>query len=124
MKSPEGAVLRNDLTALQQLEHYLLISEAWCEHNPSCTIYVREHEWLDVQAWVYRNFDKIGGVSFLPHSDHIYRQAPYQEITKEQYEELVSKMPKAVDWTALVEEEDNTTGSQELACLGGVCEVI
>ena len=78
---------------------------------------------MDVLAWVYRNFDSIGGVSFLPHSDHIYRQAPYQDIDKEAYDRLVAAMPKDIDWTELVEEQDNTTASQELACLGGVCEI-
>lgn len=124
VRSPEGAVLRKDLTAVQQLEHYRIYKQCWCEHNPSITVYVRDSEWLDVQAWVYKNFEHIGGVSFLPYDNGIYRQAPYTEVSREQYEELVQRMPKRVDWTALREESDRTTGSQDLACLAGVCEVL
>lgn len=122
VKSPPNSVCRNDMTAIQQLEHYLLFAEHWCEHNPSITVYVREHEWLDVQAWVYRNFHKIGGVSFLPYSDHVYQQAPYQEIDEATYLEWQKKMP-VVDWLDFGEMEDHTTASQELACVGGACEV-
>lgn len=124
VKAPHGGVFRNDMTAIEQLEHYLMFKKYWCEHNPSITVYVREHEWIDVQAWVYRHFNELGGVSFLPHSDHIYKQAPYQEITKEMYEEFLARMPENVDWTQLVEEHDDTTASQELACMAGVCEVV
>lgn len=123
VESPIGSVVRNHLSALQQLEHYLIYAEYWCEHNPSITVYVKEEEWLDVQAWVYKNFNKIGGVSFLPYDTGIYRQAPYQEINKEQYELVMSKMPKDVDWTKLVEELDMTTGMQEMSCMAGVCEI-
>jgi len=124
-ESPDHSVMRNDLDAIGQLEHYITYKRHWCEHNPSITVYVRESEWMDVGAWVYRNFDDIGGVSFLPHSDHIYRQAPYQEITEEEYVQWVEKTPKNVDWTELREESDMTTGSQELACLSGEsCEVL
>ena len=123
-KSPSHAVMRNEMTAIQQLDHYLVFQKNWCEHNPSITVYVREDEWLEVGAWVYKNFDHIGGVSFLPHSDHVYRQAPYQECDKEAYEKAVAEFPEVV-WSKLVEYEkvDSTTGNQELACVGGVCEI-
>lgn len=125
MKSPDGAVLRDELTAVEQLENWLTLQEHWCEHKPSVTIYVREHEWLEVGAWVYENFDVMSGVSFLPHSDHSYKQAPYQEIDKSTYEQLSSAMPK-VNWSKLreYESEDNTKASQELACMAGVCEIV
>lgn len=122
MKAPDVAVFRNDRTALEQLEHYLLWKEHWCEHNPSVTIYVKEDEWLEVGAWVYKNFDAIGGVSFLPHSDHIYKQAPYQEISKEEYDNLYSSFP-IVNWEIFSENGDNTTATRELACVSGVCEI-
>lgn len=122
MKAPEVAVFRNDVTALDQLEHYLIWKEAYCEHNPSITVYVKEEEWLDVGAWVYKNFDRIGGVSFLPHSDHTYKQAPYQQITQEEYEKLSSEFP-AIDWDSFKEKGDNTTSTRELACVAGVCEI-
>jgi ribonucleoside-diphosphate reductase alpha chain len=122
MESPEHAVLRDDLSAIQQLEHYLVYRKHWTEHNPSITIYVREHEWLDVGAWVFKHFDDIGGVSFLPHSDHVYRQAPYQEIDKATYLKWVESYPK-IEWEQFREYEDVTTGQQELACMAGVCEI-
>ncbi len=122
MKAPEVAVFRNDVTALDQLEHYLIWKEAYCEHNPSITVYVKEEEWLDVGAWVYKNFDRIGGVSFLPHSDHTYKQAPYQQITQEEYEKLSSEFP-AIDWDSFKAQGDNTTSTRELACVAGVCEL-
>lgn len=122
MKAPEVAVFRNDVTALDQLEHYLIWKEAYCEHNPSITVYVKEEEWLDVGAWVYKNFDRIGGVSFLPHSDHTYKQAPYQQITQEEYEKLSSEFP-AIDWDSFKEKGDNTTSTRELACVAGVCDL-
>jgi len=115
---------RNDISAILQLEHYLIFQKAWCEHNPSITIYIREEEWPEVLAWVYKNFDSIGGISFLPYSEHIYRQAPYQEITEEEYNEWAKKIPPEVNWEDLKEDTDNTTASQELACLsGGSCEI-
>lgn len=123
MKAPDEAVFTGDRSAIEQLEHYLMVRTAWCEHNPSITVYVKQHEWLDVGAWVYKNFDSLCGVSFLPHSDHAYKQAPYQEISKEAYEALVEKFPK-LDWNLLATEEtDNTTGVKELACVAGICEV-
>ncbi len=125
VKAPTNAVLRHDVTAVEQLEHYLMFKRHWCEHNPSITVYVKDDEWLRVGDWLYRNFDEVGGVSFLPHSDHVYAQAPYQDLSAEEYEKALAKMPQNVDWTELgqFEAEDNTVGSQELACLSGVCEI-
>lgn len=125
IKSPEGAVLRDDLTAIEQLDHYLMFKQVWCEHNPSITVTVREHEWLAVGDWVYRHFDDVGGVSFLPHTDHIYRQAPYTECSEAEYEALRAKMPTA-DWSGLqrFEAEDHTTSAKELACSAGHCELV
>jgi len=125
-KAPKGSVMRNDMSAIQQLEHYLIFQKHWCEHNPSITVYVRESEWMDVGAWVYKNFDNVGGVSFLPFSDHAYRQAPYQECTKEEYEAAVKAFP-VVDWSKLsaYEKTDETTGSQELSCMSASgCEIL
>jgi ribonucleoside-triphosphate reductase len=126
-KAPKGCITRNERTALEQLEFWKTYQDHWCEHKPSATIYVKEDEWLDVGAWIYRNFDKVSGLSFLPNSEHIYQQAPYQDITKAEYEEWVKKMPANVDWSKLSEYEktDHTTGTQELACsAGGVCEIV
>ena len=123
-ESPSTAVTRDQLTAIQQLEHYKVYLEHWCEHTVSITVYVREHEWLDVASWVYKHWDSVIGISFLPYSDFVYKQAPYQEITQEKYDELISSFPTSLDWSVLQEEEDNTVGSQELSCsAGGVCEV-
>lgn len=123
MKAPDTAVFTSDRTAIQQLEHYLQIRTYWCEHNPSITVYVKQHEWLEVGAWVYKHFDSLCGVSFLPHSDHVYKQAPYQEITEGQYLDLCAKFPK-IYWEKLsLEETDNTTGVKELACVAGICEI-
>lgn len=126
MKSPEGSVMRDDMTAIEQLELWKIYQEHWCEHKPSITVYVREHEWLDVGSWVYNNFDSISGVSFLPHTNHIYRQAPYQEVTEEVYQKLLDEMPKDVDWSQLsfFEQDDRTTASHELACVAGVCDIL
>jgi ribonucleoside-diphosphate reductase alpha chain len=126
MKSPEGAITRNDMTALEQLEMWATYAINWTEHKPSVTISVRDHEWVEVGAWVFKNFDICSGISFLPHSDHIYDQAPYQECTKEEYEALAVKMPPSVEWSRIsqYENQDNTTGSQQLACTAGVCEVV
>lgn len=121
-KSPDHSLTRHDLTAIDQLEHYKMVRDFWCEHNPSITVYVKEHEWMKVGAWVYENFNEIGGVSFLPWSDHVYKQAPYTEITKEEYETANANMPK-IDWAAFTEEEDNVVGTRELACSAGVCEL-
>ena len=125
MKVDKGAVFRTDMTAIDQLKLWKVYQEAWCEHKPSVTISVKEHEWLEVGAWVYDNFDMMSGVSFLPFSEHTYKQAPYQDIQKEDYEVLLKKMPKEVDWTKLAEYEktDMTIASQELACVAGGCEI-
>lgn len=124
-KSPDTAILRNDITAIEQLEHALLFRKNWCEHNPSLTVYYREDEFLEVGAWVYKHFDSLGGISFLPHSDHIYKQAPYQEITEEEYKKWLEKTP-TIEWIKLKEFEnkDNTTIQPELACSAGSCEII
>jgi len=125
-KSPAGAVTRNDMTALEQLELWKTYALVWCEHKPSVTITVRDEEWMAVGAWVYENFDICSGISFLPHSDHTYAQAPYQDIDKETYETLKEQMPSTIDWTALslYEKEDTTTGGQTLACTAGACELV
>lgn len=126
IKAPDGAITRNDMTALEQLDLWLKIQRHWCEHKPSITVSVKEHEWVEVGAWVWKHFDEVSGISFLPHSDHSYRQAPYEECSKEDYEKLLSAMPKAIDWRELgkFEQGDRTTGSQDLACSAGVCEVV
>jgi len=125
-KSPDNGVTRKDLNATDQLEMWKEYSKNWCEHNPSVTINVREDEWMQVGAWVYKNFNDLNGVSFLPYTEHSYLQAPYMECTKEKYEELLSKMPENIDWSELsnYEQEDNTTGTHELACTSdGSCEL-
>ena len=125
VQGPAHAVFRNDRTALEQLEHYLMLQKDWTEHNVSITVYVKDHEWMGVGDWVYQHFDEIAGVSFLPHSDHSYQQAPYQECTKEEYEALLAKMP-SFDWSALarLESDDATVNTKELACTAGVCEIL
>jgi ribonucleoside-triphosphate reductase len=126
MKSPSDAVTRNDTTAIEQLETWLTYQRHWCEHKPSVTISVKDSEWMEVGAFVYKHFDEMSGVSFLPHSDHTYQQAPYQDCGKSEYEQLLSLMPKAIDWTSLAdyEKEDNTSGSQTMACSGDSCEIV
>ena len=126
VKSPSGAVVTEDMTAIEQLETWLMYQRHWCEHKPSVTINVRKDEWFEVGAFVYKHFDEMSGVSFLPYNEHTYQQAPYQEITKEQYEESLSQMPKAVDFFKLkeYEKQDNTAGSQTMACTGDVCEMV
>ena len=125
MKVDRSAVFRTDLTAIQQLDLWKIYQEHWCEHKPSVTISVKEDEWLEVGAWVYKNFDQMSGVSFLPFSEHTYRQAPYQDCDREQYENLLKVMPKDVDWSQLSKYEtvDTTIASQELACTSGSCEI-
>ena len=126
VKSPSKAVTRNDMTAIEQLKTWLTYQRSWCEHKPSVTISVRDAEWMAVGAFVYEHFDEMSGVSFLPHSDHTYQQAPYQDCTKEEYEELLAKMPKHIAWSELTdyESEDNTAGSQTMACSGDSCEIV
>jgi|TARA_R110002096_G_scaffold167061_3_gene336855 ribonucleoside-diphosphate reductase alpha chain len=126
MKSPEGCVTRNDMTAVEQLQMWLIYQEHWCEHKPSCTVTVRDHEWVEVGAFVYTNFDAMSGVSFLPHSDHIYQQAPYQDCTKQEYDAMLKLSNKSIDWEKLsdYEKEDTTSGSQTFACSGDTCEIV
>ena len=126
MKSPLGAMTRTEMTAIQQLEFWLLYQRHWCEHKPSVTISVKEDEWMDVGAWVYKNFDEVSGISFLPFSDHTYAQAPYQDVEREEYLELKQIMPKSIDWSKLAdyEKEDTTSGGRELACTADACEMV
>ena len=126
MKSPQGAVTRTAMTAIEQLKLWLTYQRHWCEHKPSVTISVKESEWMDVGAWVYEHFDEVSGISFLPFSEHTYQQAPYQDIDEVQYKEFLTKMPKKVDWSKLqdFEKEDTTSGGRELACTAGVCEIV
>ena len=126
MKSPKDAVFRMDMTAIEQLNLWKTYAESWCEHKPSVTISVKDHEWVEVASWVWENFDYISGISFLPFSEHVYRQAPYQDCTEEEYKEALTRMPKNVDWAELskYESQDYTVASQELACTAGGCEVI
>jgi ribonucleoside-triphosphate reductase len=126
MRSPDNAVCRYDMGAIEQLELWLKIADNYCEHKPSVTISVKEHEWFEVGSWCWNHFDSLSGISFLPFSDHTYKQAPYQDINAEDYDKLSSEMPPAIDWYELQEYErgDTTSGSQELACTGGVCEVV
>ena len=126
MKVDRGAVFRTDLTAIEQLDLWKIYQEHWCEHKPSVTISVKESEWMEVGAWVYANFDQMSGVSFLPFSEHTYRQAPYQDCDREEYEKLLREMPKNVDWSQLAkyEQVDSTVASQELACTAGSCEIV
>ena len=138
-KAPAGAVTRNDMTAIEQLEMWLTYQRHWCEHKPSITVSVRDSEWVSVGAFVYEHFDEMSGVSFLPHSDHTYQQAPYQECSKDKpvyglddkivlhsYESLLELMPTDIDWSKLTdyEQEDNTAGMQTMACSGDVCEIV
>jgi ribonucleoside-triphosphate reductase len=122
----EGSVTRNDLTAIEHLDLWLTYQRYWCEHKPSITITVRENEWMEVGAFVYKHFDEISGISFLPHSDHSYQQAPYQECTKIAYTALAVEMPKNVDWSLLekYEKTDTTASSQTFACTGDKCELV
>ena len=127
IKAPDSAIVRNDLTAIEHLDIWLVYQRAWCEHKPSITVSVKEDEWMEVGAWVYKNFDEVSGISFLPHSDHSYKQAPYQEVTKEEYDALVAKMPNEIRWEDLsfYETEDGTSTNATLACSSdGNCELV
>jgi len=127
IKAPEGAIVRNDLTAIEHLNIWLVYQRAWCEHKPSITVSVKEDEWMEVGAWVYKHFDEVSGISFLPHSDHSYKQAPYQEVDKAEYDALVAKMPKDIRWEDLsfYETEDGTSTNATLACSSdGNCELV
>jgi ribonucleoside-diphosphate reductase alpha chain len=121
-----GSMTRNDISAISHLELWLAYQRYWCEHKPSITITVKDPEWMDVGAFVYKYFDEISGISFLPHSDHSYQQAPYQECTIEQYDSLLARMPKDVDWSSLkaYEKIDSTKSSQTMACSADGCEVV
>ena len=125
-QAPISAVTRNQMTALQQLELWKTYAEVWCCHKPSITVTVRDQEWMEVGAWVYSNFDLCSGISFLPHSDHTYAQAPYQEVSKNEYHDMYDRMPDSIDWSLLsnYEKEDSTSGSQTLACTAGSCEIV
>jgi len=127
MRSPDAAVTRTDMSAVEQLELWKTYATHWCEHKPSVTITVKEHEWMQVGSWIYDNFDVASGVSFLPHTDHSYQQAPYQDIEREEYLEWQERFGAfKIDWDALseYEKEDNTSGSRELACTADSCEVV
>jgi hypothetical protein len=124
VKSPAGSIFRNDLSALEQLEYWKVVKEHYTEHNPSVTISVGEREWVPVADWLYKNWDMIGGLSFLPREEHVYRLAPYEEIDEKRYHELIAKLPE-IDFSKIIayEEEDMTIGAKELACVGGACEI-
>jgi ribonucleoside-diphosphate reductase alpha chain len=127
IKAPDGAIVRNDLTAIEHLNIWLVYQRAWCEHKPSITVSVKEDEWMEVGAWVYKHFDEVSGISFLPHSDHSYKQAPYQEVDKAEYDALAEKMPKDIRWEDLsfYETEDGTSTNATLACSSdGNCELV
>ena len=125
IKSPEGSICARDIGAMKQLELWLVYRENWCDGNPSQTIYYTDKDFLQVQEWVYRHWDKVGGLSFFPIDDFVYDRnlQPYLEISKEEYEKHLKVFPTNIDWSGLVEGEDNTTSSQELACAGGSCEL-
>lgn len=126
MKSPQGAITRNDMTALEQLNLWLVYQRHWCEHKPSITVTVRDEEWMEVGAWVYKHFDEVSGISFLPHSDHTYQQAPYQECSEREYLDALATMPARIDWARLSEYEfeDTSKGSSTFACVSGHCELV
>jgi len=126
VKSPTKAVVTEDMTAIEQLETWLIYQRHWCEHKPSVTINVRKDEWFEVGAFVYKYFDEMSGVSFLPYNEHTYQQAPYQEVNEDQYKDLLSSMPSAIAWSDLAnyEKEDNTVSMQTMACTGDVCEMV
>ena len=126
VKAPKNAVTVSDVGAIQQLELWKTYQNHWCEHKPSITVYYTDDEFLQVAQWIWNNFDLCSGISLLPFSDHLYQQAPYESIDSSKYKELLAAMPKNIEWTDLVnyEQEDNTTGSQELACVGGACEIV
>ena len=126
MKAPKDAVVTADMTAIEQLEMWLMYQRYWCEHKPSVTINVKSDEWFEVGAFVYKHFDEMSGVSFLPFNEHTYQQAPYQDVDKETYLKTLGQMPNKIDWSLVseYENEDNTVGSQSMACSGDVCEMV
>jgi ribonucleoside-diphosphate reductase alpha chain len=123
IESPKDCITRNDMSAIEQLENWLDFKIHWCHHNPSVTITVKDNEWPSVGAWVYEHFDQVAGISFLPHSDHVYQQAPYQDASKEKIDKLIDITPKSIDWELNIEVNDSTTGTQTLACTGNTCEI-
>jgi ribonucleotide reductase alpha subunit len=126
IKSPSSAIFANNVGALEQLKLWSIYQKHWCEHKPSITVYYKDEEFLEVFSWIWKNFDSVSGISLLPYSDHVYKQAPYQNITKEEYEEALKKMPSGIDWEEAAKYEhgiDSTTGSGELACTAGACEL-
>jgi ribonucleoside-triphosphate reductase len=126
VQAPKSAVTTSQVGAIQQLELWKAYQNHWCEHKPSITVYYTDNEFLQVAQWIWENFDLCSGISLLPYSDHVYQQAPYEEIDEDKYKELLASMPEGIDWEDLgkFETEDNTTGSQELACVGGACEIV
>ena len=124
-KSPEEAICTSDVTAIDQLNTWKMFADNWCDHNPSVTVQVRENEWVGVFNWMYENWESLCGIALLPYSDHIYKQAPYQELTREEYCASVKNMP-TINWAAFeeYETEDNTSGTHDLACSGGSCEIV
>ena len=126
VKSPKTSTTVKQVGAMEQLALWKAYQNHWCEHKPSITVYYTDDEFLQVSQWIWENFDLCSGISLLPYSDHVYQQAPYEEIDADQYKELVKAMPKDINWNDLenFEQEDNTTGSQELACVGGACEIV
>ena len=123
IESPDDCVTRDDMSAIDHLELWKTYQNYWCEHKPSITVNVHEKDWPTVGAWVWNNFDNISGISFLPYDGGTYRQAPYTECQKEEYEALLAEMPKDIDWNEMIEDSDETTGTQELACSAGSCEI-
>jgi ribonucleoside-diphosphate reductase alpha chain len=125
VKSPETSVTVKQTGAMEQLKLWKAYQDHWCEHKPSITIYYTDDEYLEIATWIWKNFDMCSGISLLPYSDHVYQQAPYEDITEEKYNELLAAMPPEINWEDLakVEVEDNTIGSQELACVGNQCEI-
>lgn len=122
-KGSESGITRDETNAIEQLQLYSVYQKHWTEHNPSITVYYKDNEFMQIGAWIYNNFSDVSGVSLLPHSDHVYKQAPYQEISEEEYNEFVKTFPK-IDWSQLKEEEDTTSGTQELSCTAGACEIV
>jgi ribonucleoside-diphosphate reductase alpha chain len=125
IESPEGSIMADDLSAIEQLQLWLKLKQNWAEHSVSITVYVKEDEWLEVGAWVYENFDHLTGVSFLPYAEHSYEQAPYQPVSETEYNAALSEFPSPINWNelSLYEQEDNTEGAQTLACTAGGCEI-
>jgi hypothetical protein len=124
VKAPEGAIFRNDLSAMDQLAHWKMVKNNYTEHNPSVTVSVGENEWLGVANWLYENWEMIGGLSFLPRFEHVYALAPYEDISKERYERMAAEFPD-IDFSQIIiyEKTDETQGAKEVACVGGVCEI-